>query len=126
MRQLLWRLDYLCTEIISINIGRYSKTSKDDWSLRYCNDLGDKLLLACLTNSKKQGLDENEFQFILDNFSIRQFVIFPKIYKTVKHFNFFNEKFIEKLKINTFGEIKLQKKNKKFSINIKYIRNNCR
>lgn len=115
MKQLLWSLDYLCIEVISKNIQRFSKTSKANWKLRICNDLGDRLILACLSNSLDE-MDENTYRFILDNFMVRNFKIFCKMFEKVEYFDFLNGKSFDNLEINLKLRIKLKNKDKNFRI----------
>lgn len=107
MRRILWRLDYLCIEIISMNIHRFSRISKETWRLRHWNDLGDKLILACISNSFEE-MNENVYDFILSNFSVRKLRIFPKMFEKVQYFDFLNGKSFEKLNIEVVQKMKFK------------------
>lgn len=107
MRRLMRRLEYLCIEIMSKNIQRFKRIPRNKWKLMQCHELGDRLLLACLSNSFEK-MDEDAYQFILGNFSIKKFMIFPKIYEKVKYFDFLNGKSFDELKIILITKIKLR------------------
>lgn len=110
MKQFIWRLDYLCIEVISINIQRYSRIPREFWKLRYCNDFGERLIFTCLANSFEDGVDEKSYEFILNNFSIRKLKIFPKLHEKIEYFDFLNGKKFDELEIFLSKEIKLTSK----------------
>lgn len=107
MKQLLWRLDYLCIEIFSKNIKRYTKVPKEKWRMRYSNDLGERIILACLSNSF-DDINENTYDYILNNFSVRKFYIFPMLHKKVEYFDFLNGKHFDELEIQVADEIRIK------------------
>lgn len=115
MKQLLWRLDYLCIELISINIHRYCKILKENWKLIYSNDLGERLIHACLSNSFEK-INENVYEFILHNFFIQKFQIYDKIFEKIKHFDMINGKNFNKLKISLYQNIQLKNNKEKFKL----------
>lgn len=126
MRHILERLDHLCIEIISKNIHRHSQTPKRSWLVRYCTELGERLILSCILNSFEK-LDENIFEFILENFAIKKFKIFPKICEKIKYFDFLNKKSFDVFEVNLSKEIKIKdKKNFKLKTNKLFIhKQNC-
>lgn len=111
MNGLLCRLDYLCIEVISKNIHRYSRTSHENWILRYCYGIGDRLILACLANSFLNRMDEKSYQFILNNFSVKTFKIFPRMFDKIEYFDFLSKKSLDKLKISSSKSIQLKNEN---------------
>lgn len=102
------RLDDLCITILSLNIHRYCKTSKESWKLRYSHStsIGDKLMQACFTNSSGKGLYEDEFRFLFDNFYIRKIIFSKETFKMIKYFDFLNKKSLDIIEFDsTFGKI---------------------
>lgn len=126
MRQALNRLDYLCIEIMSKNINRFCRTSKENWKLRFCNDIGDRLILASMANSTEGILEETVYQFILQNFIINNFKIFGRLLKKIEYYNFLNGLSIDELTINLDNEIKLKEENnEKFRLIANKLNLNC-
>lgn len=118
MDKLIWKLDYLCIEIISLNINRYCKTDEEGWSIKYLNDIGDKLILACISNSFDDRLNELSYKFILNNFTVKKLTIFPKLFEKINYFDFLNGKSFDELEIILTRELKLKNnENFEFSTN---------
>lgn len=118
MKEILWRLDLLCIEVISIHIERYSLTPRKSWRHKYVKNLGERLIQASLANSRGQGIDENAYSFILNNFHIKKFKIFKKMYEKVNNFNFLNGKYFDELEIDLAGILKLQNSPEHFELNV--------
>lgn len=116
MRHFLRRLDYLCLEVLGKNIDKYSRTSKEGWSMRYCKDSGERLLFAYLANSESEGINENAYEFILKNFTVEKFNIFYTILKNINYYDFLNGKLFDELKISLEEAIKLREENQNFKL----------
>lgn len=116
MKQLLWRLDYLCIEIISINIHRYSRISRDNWLKTSLQKFGDKLILATIANSYDNGLDETAYEFILNNFYTENLKIFLKLFEKIQYFDFLNGMSMKKLEIDLLGDLRLRNSEEEFQI----------
>lgn len=117
MRRLLSRLDHLCIEIISENVDYYSRIPKKSWKLRYTNGLGDRLILALITNSfNKNNVNQKSFEYVINNFYVNKLKIFPFLIKKIEHFDFLNEKFFHELEIKLQSEIKLKNENEIFKL----------
>lgn len=110
MFNLLWSLSYLCIETISKNIYRYCRTAKINWKMCYSNGLGDRLILACISNSFLDDFDEKSYEFILKNFHTEKLHIFPKLFERIKYFDFLNEKYFTELKIDLRNSMILKDK----------------
>lgn len=104
--------------MIGKNIDRYSRIPKKVWSLKYFNYLGDRLILASIANSNGGGIDENAYEFILENFVVKNFKIFDRMHKKVKYFDFLNGKFLDELHLHLFREIKFKNVDKNFKLTI--------
>lgn len=105
---ILRRLDFLCIETIGINIEKFKKIPKDKWQLRYCNNLGERLILAANANSKDGGIDEDSYKFILGNFIVKNLLIANKTCKNVRYFNFLNSKNFDELEVDCSKEMLLE------------------
>lgn len=116
MKRLLWRLDYLCIETLSKNICRYKIISKENWKLRNCNDLGDQLILASITNSLPNGIDEKSYEFILNNFLVKNLKIYSKMIEKIKYLDFLNERSFDKLEIILQQKLRLKNKKQNFRL----------
>lgn len=98
MRQRVHKLEFLCLEIIGKYILKFSNVKQEDWKIRYGFNLGERLILAALSNSFK-GFDEKSYDFILNNFKVHELKLYPKILKKIGFFDFLNGKSFEKLEI---------------------------
>lgn len=107
MNQFLWTLEYLSIDILSKNIVSYSKTPTHTWKLRYINGLGDKIILSSISNSFLK-MDEKCYEFILENFFVKKFQIFRKLFLKIEYFDFLNKKYFEEFHIELLDKIKLR------------------
>lgn len=116
MIRLMTRLDYLCVEIIGKNIDKYRKIPKGNWRLRSYSNYGEKLILACLSNSFQKGINENSYEFILNNFYVKNLKIFPKLFEKIRYFDFLNEKYFDVLEIELERKITLKNIDENFQL----------
>lgn len=110
MKNLLRKLDYLCIESIGKNIKRWSKTPGKHWIKRNCNDLGERLILAALSNLAMEGVDDDCYLFILENFYVKRLKISLKMFDTIQYVDFLNGKSFDILDMNLKYPLKLKNK----------------
>lgn len=109
MKSFVWRLEFLCLEVLSKNIGKYCEISEENWKLRYVNNLGERLIHATIINAHPDQLREvKTFKFILNNFFVKNLGNFGKIFQEIEYFDFLNEKHFDGLTIDINNDIKLR------------------
>lgn len=110
------KLNDMCIASISRNIPRLKMTNRESWRLRHCNDIGDRLLKACIRNLPDEELNETTYDFIFNNFSIKKLVVDDTLIRDISYFDILNEKFFDELIIDFKGLFDLRKFNKNFRI----------
>lgn len=116
MKQLLWALSYLCLENISINIRRFCCTSKKNWQLIHNTNLGDRLMACVIANSSEESVDEQIYEFIVENLGFKELKIYQDVSPNLKCLDFLNHKFVEKLSLRLTQRIKLSNYNYNLSV----------
>lgn len=108
MKDIIKSLKFLSIEVLSKNIHKYSRTQKDTWKLRYGSELGEKIILACKSNLSNKKLNEEAYNYILDNFDVKKFKILYNGFDNVNYYDFLNKRYFDKLVVQSFDKIRLK------------------
>lgn len=109
-------LDLLCIEVIGKHIRSLSRDVNQETNVKYCKNLGEKLIYSSISNSFLNGLDEKCFQFIFNNFHIQKFKINKKLGEKIDSLIFLDGKHLKKLYI--FVNDVFYRKNKNIKITV--------
>lgn len=116
MNENMQNLENLCIKALSENLPRYKLIDRKEWKFRFCDDIGDRLIRSCTKNLPEEELNESTYDFILNNFSVKRFVIDTALVENIEYFDILNDKSFEELKMDFRGKLQFRQFNKKFRV----------